>query len=190
MVGFALVGGGGGPSSSVAPIAEPPTSTTAATTPAGIGEGWAAEWRGRSVLRGFGQRTATITSAEGEVCEVCLLAASTDAQRARGLMEVTDPALGGHDGMVFVYDAEVDGAFWMRNTPMPLSIAYFDERGAFVSDADMAPCGDVASCPSYPPDGAFRYALEVPAGGLDELGVGPGSVLALGDEPCPRRAAA
>ena len=114
-----------------------------------------------------------------------MLAALNALQRSRGLMTVTDPDLGGYDGMLFVFEAESEGGFWMRNTPMPLSIAYFDEAGAFVSATDMAPCGDSASCPSYDAGGAFRYALEVPEGRLAGLGVDEGSTLRVGDAPCP-----
>ena len=162
-----------------------PVPSTAPVAAGGLVVGWAPEARGRQVLRGFGQVRATITAANGKVCQVCLLAASDGPQRQRGLMEVTDPTLGGHDGMVFVYDEAIEGAFWMRNTPMPLSIAYFDADGTYVSRADMAPCGDRSDCPSYPATRSFRYAFEVPAGRLDQFDVGPGAVLEIVGGPCP-----
>jgi uncharacterized membrane protein (UPF0127 family) len=86
-------------------------------------------------------------------------------------MEVTDPDLGGHDGMVFVYDEDATGGFWMRDTPMPLSIAYLDAGGRIVSTTDMAPCGDSPDCPEYPAAGPYRYAVEVPRGRLDDIGL-------------------
>lgn len=73
--------------------------------------------------------------------------------------------------MLFAFDRDTSGGFWMRNTPMPLSIAFFAADGALVSTAAMAPCGDRADCPSYAAAGAYRYALEVPRGDLDGLGV-------------------
>ena len=86
--------------------------------------------------------------------------------------------------MVFVWDQDTTGGFWMRDTIVPLSIAWFDAEGAFVSSTDMAPCpDDEPDCPIYEPAGPYRFALEVPQGDLDELGVGPGSRLALGG-PC------
>jgi uncharacterized membrane protein (UPF0127 family) len=163
-----------------------PPGTTATTTAAGLGFGVGDEVGGRTPLAGFGQVAATITAADGTTCDVCLLAAETDAQRARGLMEVTD--LGGYDGMVFVYADEVPGSFWMRNTPMPLSIAYFDGDGELVSTVDMDPCEDSPDCPSYPPDAPFAFALEVPQGGLEEVGVvgDPGEVsIELTGRDCP-----
>ncbi|MDD9368834.1 MAG: DUF192 domain-containing protein [Acidimicrobiales bacterium] len=126
---------------------------------------------------------ASITAEDGTVTTCCLMVASTDEQRNRGLMEVTD--LGGYDGMVFVWDHDTEGAFWMFNTVTPLSIAWFDAEGAFVSSTDMEPCTseDDSDCPMYPPEGEYRFALEVFQGDLDDLGVGPGSRLALGG-PC------
>jgi uncharacterized protein len=114
----------------------------------------------------------------------CALLADNDFERGRGLMERTD--LAGHDGMIFRFQEDTTVAFYMRNTPMPLSIAWFDGDGGFVSSADMTPCPNREGCPLYPPAGPFRYALEVRRGGLAGLGVGPGSRLVLGPSPCPR----
>lgn len=175
-----------------------PSVATAPTTPAGLVGEWADEKvEGRTLLRGFGSVAATITAADGTVCEVCLLAAFSSEQRAAGLMYVTDPELGGHDGMVFRFDADVATGFWMRNTRLPLSIAYFDADGVLVSVADMEPCpDDEPNCPVYAATAPFRYAVEVPQGNLADIGVGgaggsePGprdAVLKVTDDPCPAR---
>jgi len=135
----------------------------------------------RTGLPGVGETAASFTSADGTVTGCCLLVAADDEQRQRGLMEVTD--LGGYQGMVFVWDADTSGGFWMRNTPTPLSIAWFDADGDFVSSADMAPCSATApDCPVYPAGGSYRFAVEVFQGDLERLGVGPGSRLALGGD--------
>jgi uncharacterized membrane protein (UPF0127 family) len=126
-------------------------------------------------LRDFGQVTVRITDATGKTKKGCMLAARTARQRERGLMEVTDRTLGGHDGMVFLFEEPEQTGFWMRNTPMPLSIAYFDRGGRFVSQTDMTPCADSPTCPSYPPAGQYWSAIEEPRGGLARLGIGPGS---------------
>lgn len=173
---------------SASPATDLQPGTTATTSPAGLGVGVGDAVDGRTPLAGFGQVAATITAADGTTCDVCLLAAETEEQRARGLMEVTDPELGGYDGMVFVYGAPSGGAFWMRNTPLPLSIAYFDQGGALVSTVDMEPCEDSPDCRSYPADGSFTYALEVPQGQLDDIGVvgDPGEVtIELTGRDCP-----
>jgi uncharacterized membrane protein (UPF0127 family) len=128
----------------------------------------------RGQVPGFGEVGIRVASGP----QLCALLAQTPAQRARGLMTRTD--LAGHVGMVFVFPGPVSEAFYMRNTPMPLSIAWFDAAGRFVSATDMAPCPDKLGCPTYAAARPYRYALEVPRGGLPGLGVGPGAVLTVG----------
>lgn len=159
--------------------------TTAPVGSGGIGDGVGPDVGGRTPLAGFGEVLVKVTAPDGRVCQLCLLSALDPEQRERGLMEVTDEDLGGYDGMLFEYQAEQSGAFWMRNTPMPLSIAFFDGDGVLVSTADMEPCGDSPDCPTYPATGSFEYAIEVPQGQLDEIGVEPGSRLHLYARRCP-----
>jgi uncharacterized membrane protein (UPF0127 family) len=109
-----------------------------------------------------------------------MLLAATAAERERGLMEAT--SLGGYAGMVFRYDEPTTGAYWMKNTVMPLSIAFFAADGAFVADFDMDPCA-ADPCPTFGPDSEFQYAVEAPQGGLEEVGAVPGSTIELG-LPC------
>lgn len=137
----------------------------------------------RRGLSGTGEVAASVTAADGRVRACCLLVAASEGTRARGLMAVTD--LGGYAGMVFVWDGDTASGFWMRDTPMPLSIAFFDAEGRFVASADMSPCGDVPDCPVYPSPGTYRFAVEVPRGELGRLGVGPGSRLRLGGACAP-----
>jgi uncharacterized membrane protein (UPF0127 family) len=107
----------------------------------------------------------------------CALLADSEPERQRGLMQRKD--LAGYDGMIFRFDADADEAFYMRNTPLPLSIAWFDSAGRFVSATDMAPCADREGCPLFAATGPYRFALEVPKGRLPALDVGPGRVLEL-----------
>lgn len=111
-----------------------------------------------------------LVSASGAEELLCVLVADSDEERARGLMERTD--LGHHDGMAFVFDDDSDSGFHMRNTPLPLTVAWFDADGDFVSSADMTPCGDKPDCHVYRPTGKYRLAVEVPQG---EVAFGPGS---------------
>jgi uncharacterized membrane protein (UPF0127 family) len=128
---------------------------------------------------GFDLAPARVTNADGSVCELCLWQATAREQRRRGLMGVTD--LGPADGMVFVYEEPSTSPYTMRNTPMPLSIAWFDRAGAFVSTLDMEPCLDrEGDCPQYLAAAPFTAALELPAGEVAALGIGPGSVVELG----------
>ncbi len=130
----------------------------------------------RKPLPGFGEIGARIVDAEGNVIEACLLLADDTETRRQGLMGVTDPELGGYAGMLFRFDEPTRGTFWMKDTPMPLSIAWFAD-GDFVSSADMEPCPSGTDCPHYAPAGPYTEAVEVPAGRFDRLGIGPGSRL-------------
>jgi len=133
--------------------------------------------RGTSTrIAGFGQAAVTVTGAGQR--RLCAAVADTEAQRQQGLMGRTD--LAGYDAMVFVFPADTDVQFYMRNTPLPLSIAWFDAAGRYVSSTDMAPCPDQPGCPTYAAAAPYRLALEVPQGGLRALGIGPGSSVAVG----------
>jgi uncharacterized membrane protein (UPF0127 family) len=134
---------------------------------------------------GFGEVAIALMGPDGEVAGWCVLLAGTGDQRQRGLMEVTD--LGGYAGMLFVWDADSSSSFYMRNTPTPLSIAWFDADGTLVSMADMDPCPDIEGCPTYPSGGSYRFALEVPQGSLEDVGVVGGSRVAVGGS-CADRA--
>ncbi|MET0144807.1 MAG: DUF192 domain-containing protein [Ilumatobacteraceae bacterium] len=138
---------------------------------------------GAVVPAGFAAEAGRISAADGTVCDVCLWVAATAAERAQGLMGVTD--LGGADGMVFLWDEPTTSQFWMRDTPMPLSIAFFAD-GEFVSSADMVPCmtGPAEGCPRYTAAAPYVAAIEVFPGGLEAIAVRDGSRLELLDLPC------
>jgi len=128
-------------------------------------------------LPGFGEARVTVTGTDGGTVTRCLYLADTPARVRRGLMEVTDGTLGGYSGMLFMYPFDTTGAFWMRNTPMPLSVAYLDGIGRIVSTADMQPCADRPDCPRYPPSRPYRYAVEVLRGHLADFGLVAGATL-------------
>ncbi len=135
----------------------------------------------RSGVDGFGEVAFRVHPAgvpAASSTEHCALLAETGDQVARGLMGRRD--LAGYDAMVFRFSSDQRSPFHMRNVPIPLTVAWFDGTGRFVSSADMAPCPDRNDCPAYFPTGPYRLALEVPAVGLGRLGLGPGSVLEVG----------
>src|SRR5581483_9466003 len=107
----------------------------------------------------FGERQVRV-QAPNRTHEWCVLLAASEAQRERGLMEVADASLGGYDGMLVRFDADTNLRFYMRNTPMPLSIAFIAADGHGVSAADMAPCEDRDGCPLYAAAGPYRIAIE------------------------------
>jgi uncharacterized membrane protein (UPF0127 family) len=109
----------------------------------------------------------------------CVAEALTEAERETGLMGRRD--LGGYIGMAFVFPAAVTERFWMKDTLIPLDVAWFAADGRFVGEASMSPCpASTVSCPTYGPGFSYTLALEVPRGGLAALGIGPGSSVHLG----------
>jgi uncharacterized protein len=122
--------------------------------------------------------------AEGDPVTVRLEVAADPATRARGLMEREEVPPG--TGMVFLYPRDVAEAYWMKNTLVPLSIAFVAADGRVVSVAEMTPC-KADPCPSYAPAGPYRYAVELAAGSFADAGVGPGSrVVPVDPEALPQ----
>ena len=101
---------------------------------------------------------------DGERMSVAV--ADTPDLRQQGLMFVED--LGDLVGMLFDFGAESQGAFWMKNTLIPLDIAFFDGGGALVAVLKMVPC-EAEPCPPYDPGVPYSYAIEVPAGAFRDL---------------------
>lgn len=95
--------------------------------------------------------------------------ASTDAQRARGLMYRR--SMPKNNGMLFVYPSPEPLSFWMKNTYLPLTIAYIDKRGMIVHLEDMTPL-TTASHPSPKP---VPYALEMNKGWFADKGIEVGT---------------
>jgi uncharacterized protein len=94
--------------------------------------------------------------------------ADTAERRRHGLMEV--PELPAGTGMLFTFDEDRTGGFWMKDTLVPLDIAFVDGSDAIVALLSMAPCED-DPCPVYEPGVDYRTALEVPQGWFDEVGI-------------------
>ena len=99
--------------------------------------------------------------------------AVTPEQRRQGLM--FRERLGEREGMLFVFDDEETVSFWMRDTPLPLSIAFIDARGVIVHVADMEPYSEAPVSSRYP----VRYALEVNKGALQRAGIEVGDLVEL-----------
>lgn len=97
--------------------------------------------------------------------------AATEDTRRTGLM--FRERLPDNDGMLFVFDEPDVQCFWMRNTLLPLSIAFIADDGTIVNMADMAPQTDTPHCSEQP----VRYALEMAQGWFDEHGVQAGQRL-------------
>lgn len=157
------------------PSARKPAATTTSTAPAKKTTTTAEELDFDTVsfrIRRFGEADP------GPVR--CALLARTTEQLAQGLMGRRD--LAGYDAMIFAFGEDTTSPFWMKNVPVPLSIAWFDSNGLYVSSADMAPCmRDDDECPRYKAAGEYRYAMETLEGDIAKLGVATGATLSLGE---------
>lgn len=93
------------------------------------------------------------------------------ATRAQGLMH--RKSLPQNAGMLFIFDEQAVHCMWMKNTLIPLSVAFIDERGTIVNIADMEPHSEASHCATQP----VKYALEMSRGWFAARGIKPGSRL-------------
>ena len=119
--------------------------------------------------------TVTIHASCGEEVRVRVEVADDLAEQAKGLMDRT--ALGENRGMLFVYPEEWKLSSWMKNTQIPLSIAYIDSEGRIVDILNMKPLDDRP--PHYVSSEPAQYALEVNQGFFEKWGVKVGDRVEL-----------
>ncbi len=99
--------------------------------------------------------------------------ADTPESRQQGLMFRED--LGSDEGMLFVFPDSQVRSFWMKNTPLPLSIAYISAEGRILEIRHMEPYSEQPVRSRFP----ARYALEVNRGRFSEVGITPGDEIDL-----------
>jgi hypothetical protein len=97
--------------------------------------------------------------------------AVTDASRMLGLMFRTE--LAGNHGMLFDFEQHAKHCMWMRNTLIPLSVAFIEDDGTIVNVEDMAPRTENSHCARKP----VRWALEMDKGWFAQRGIKPGAKL-------------
>lgn len=95
--------------------------------------------------------------------------ASTPEQRATGLMH--RPTMPANDGMLFVFERAGQQCFWMKNTLLPLSIAFLDDDGTIVNIEEMKPQTLDSHCSARP----VRFALEMNQGWFGKRAIKPGA---------------
>jgi uncharacterized membrane protein (UPF0127 family) len=122
-----------------------------------------------------GLRTVVVNASSDEQVEVRVEIADDSAEQAQGLMNRT--SLGENRGMLFVFEEEATLSFWMRNTLIPLSVAYIDSEGRIVDIQKMEPLDDEP--PQYVSAEPAQYALEVNQGFFEERGVEVGDTAEL-----------
>jgi uncharacterized protein len=164
---LAACGGGDDESADPTTTVSATGTTTAEEQPAATEEQTTTEEAGGPVV--------VIETGSGEV-EVPVEVADSSEERAVGLMN--RESLPADAGMIFLFDEDTASAFWMKNTLIPLSIAFADEEGTIVSILDMEPC-EADPCELYDPGVSYRSALEVNQGAFDDWGVEVGDRLSL-----------
>jgi uncharacterized protein len=102
--------------------------------------------------------------------------AETTAQLQQGLMGRR--SLAPRSGMAFLFATDTRGRFWMKDTTIPLSIAFWGKSGRILRILDMAPCR-AEPCKVYDPHVAFRGALEVNRGAFTRWGVHRGAAVTI-----------
>ena len=109
-----------------------------------------------------------IDRAEAEGLQIAIELADTGARRGRGLM--FRESLPADAGMLFLFPSDTRGGFWMRNTLVPLSIAFIGSDGRIQEIRDMQPLDETLVSPSA----SYRWALEVNQGwfGANVVAVG------------------
>jgi uncharacterized membrane protein (UPF0127 family) len=91
--------------------------------------------------------------------------------RMQGLMH--RKSLAANAGMLFVFDQPAVQCMWMKNTYIPLSVAFIDDKGEIINIADMQPHSEQSHCADRP----ALYALEVNRGWFAQRGIKPGARL-------------
>lgn len=117
-----------------------------------------------------GDRMETVTLQVGNDRFVVQVARTPD-QRERGLMYRTE--LGPRQGMLFVFDDDQVRGFWMKHTPLPLSIAFLSARGEILQIESLIPYSELVVRSRQ----AARYALEVNDGAFTEADAAVGDVI-------------
>lgn len=94
--------------------------------------------------------------------------ADTPQEQEKGLMGVEK--LPADEGMAFVFDGPTDSTFWMKDTLIPLSVAFVDDTGRVIGMRDMKPC-KADPCPTYGIDQPYVLAIEANLGWFDQAGI-------------------
>jgi uncharacterized protein len=121
---------------------------------------------------GGGQRHTYLLRPAGRAAtRVSLEVAADEPARERGLSNRRDIPSG--SGMVFLFPSDTTAAFWMKDTLVPLQIAFAAADGRVIGLREMAPCR-ADPCTVYSPPGSYRYAVELPSGAFTAAGVKEG----------------
>lgn len=121
----------------------------------------------------FDKAEIWIETATNERHSLTVEVAKTESQRQRGFMFREKIPEG--TGMLFIFEKDERLAFWMKNTPSPLSIAYISASGEIKAIFDMKPFSEKSVTSPF----SVRYALEVPYGWFEKSGITVGDFVDL-----------
>lgn len=147
-----------------------PPATTAATATTASGRGSAAT---------LGTHVYLLEPAGKPPARVSLEVAADEAARQKGLSN--RPALPAGSGMAFLFPRDTTVQFWMKDTLVPLQIAFVGGDGRVVGLFEMPPC-EQDPCPTYGPTRPYRYAVELGSGAFTAAGVREGDRV-VAEEP-------
>ncbi len=115
----------------------------------------------------------TFVNKDGSAVDLLVEVADTPEERGVGLMN--RESLAEEQGMLFVFEQEVQAAFWMKDTKIPLSIAFVEGEGEIVDMQDMEPLSEELHVPDKP----YLYAVEVNQGWFSRNGIGVESAVRI-----------
>ncbi len=124
------------------------------------------------LLSRSGHYTVFLVKSRVEKVALVVEVAETRAERERGLM--SRYSIPYNNGMLFIFESEKKLSFWMKNTYIPLDIAYLSKNGIINEIQSMMPLDETLTYPSKKP---AKYALEVNSGWFKRNGIRPGMKL-------------
>lgn len=117
---------------------------------------------------------------QSSICakEICFSVeiAKTNAERKEGLMGRS--YLEENQGMLFVFEGSGIYGFWMKDTLIPLDIAWLDKQGKLINYVSVHPCTE-AECPVYSSNQPATYVLELNAGTLSKYNISKGDAFTM-----------
>ena len=122
---------------------------------------WLSGWRGTVAA----EPLLPLVTLRAGLYQITAELAGTQRAREQGLMFRT--VLPPKHGMLFRFPFPDRHCMWMKNTPLPLAVAFLDDAGRIVNIAEMAPHTLTPHCAAQP----VRWALEMPGGWFRERGI-------------------
>lgn len=121
----------------------------------------------------FREEKIFVRNSSGEEIEIIVEIAETSKEKQQGLMG--RESLCDNCGMLFVFEEDVEHGFWMKETYIPLSIAFISENGTIIEIQHMEP----ETTDTHKPDEPYRYALEMNQGYFEDNDIMVGDIVVI-----------